>query len=120
MSIKGKGNNPNSKKALEIGKWKKGDSPNPAGRPKGSMSLKERMNKYLELDIKMKMPDGSIQDKSVLDGIILSLLSQAQKGNIKAIQEVFDRNFGKEPEVVNITHEDALKEMDKNEMHKND
>jgi hypothetical protein len=113
VKTKGKGTNPNSKAALEPTKWKKGFCPPGAGRPLGALSLKDRMRKYLELDIKMKMPDGSIQDKSVLDGIILSLLSQAQKGNIKAIQEVFDRNFGKEADVINITHEDALKELDK-------
>jgi len=106
---KGKGSNPNSIKALEPTMIKKGQSPSPlSGRPKGSHSLKERLQKYLDLDIKIKMPDGTVQDKSVLDGIILSLLSQAQKGNIRAIQEVFDRNFGKEAEVLNIKHEDAL------------
>jgi hypothetical protein len=106
---KGKGSNPNSVKALQPTMIKKGSSaPAGAGRPKGSHSLKERLQKYLDLDIKIKMPDGTIQDKSVLDGIILSLLSQAQKGNIRAIQEVFDRNFGKEADVLNIKHEDAL------------
>lgn len=107
----GKGSNPNSKKALEATKWKPGEAVPGAGRPKGSLSFKERLNKYLELDIKIKMPDGSIQDKSVLDGIILSLLSQAQKGNIIAIREVFDRGFGKEPENMNIIHENTLEHL---------
>jgi hypothetical protein len=107
---KGKGSAPNSKKNLELGKWLPGQSGNPAGKVKGTLNLKERLQTYLALDIKIKMPDGSIQDKSVLDGIVLSLLSQAQKGNIQAIREVFDRNFGKEADVLQIeSHEDRLK-----------
>ena len=93
---KGKGNNPNSKAALKS--YKKGVSGNPSGRPKGSLSLKERMAKFLEIDIQVKMPNGSIQSQTMMDSILLSLLAQAQKGNLVAIKEVLDRNFGKEPE----------------------
>jgi hypothetical protein len=107
-----RGRSPGSLAALKATQCKKGEHPPGAGRPKGSLSLKDRIHKYLDVDVKIKMPDGSIQDKSILEGIILSLLNQAQKGNIKAIQEVFDRGFGKEAEVVHIKHEDALKELE--------
>jgi hypothetical protein len=107
----GRGYAEGSLKALEPTKFKKGETIPGPGRPKGSLSLKDKMKQFLDLDVKIKMPDGTIQDKSVLESIILSLLSQAQKGNIRAIQEVLDRNFGKEPDVIEISHEDRLKEL---------
>jgi len=106
-----RGRSPGSLAALEPTKLKKGDRLPGAGRPHGSLSLKDKLKHYLELDVQVKMPDGSIQSKQVLDSIILSLLSQANKGNIKAIEQVLDRGFGKEAEVVITRHEDALKEL---------
>ena len=91
---------------------KKGEQPPGAGRKKGTLSLKERLNNFLELDIKIKMPGGKIEDREVLDGVIMSLLAQAQKGNVQAIKEVFDRGFGKEADVVMVRHEDALKVLE--------
>jgi hypothetical protein len=108
----GKGSHPNSKKALAQYMCKKGEQPPGAGRKKGTLSLKERLNKFLDLDVKIKMPSGKVEDREILDGIILSLLSQAQKGNVQAIREVFDRGFGKEADVVMVRHEDALKVLE--------
>ena len=90
----GKGRHPNSLKQLKTTPHKLGDPALPgAGRPKGSISLKERLQKYLDLDVKMKMPDGTIQSKTVMDSIVLALLAQAQKGNVLAIREVLDRYY---------------------------
>lgn len=102
MKGQGKGNNPNSKKALEATKWKKGEVVPGGGRPKGSLSLKERMAQFVEIPVKIKMPDGSITDQSILDSIIMSLLHQAQKGNMVAVKEVFDRFYGKETQPIDI------------------
>lgn len=113
MKGQGKGTHPNSKKALQLTQWKVGESGNPKGKPKGAMSLREHMKKFLDLNIQVKMPNGSIQDQTIMDSIILTLLSQAQKGNIIAIKEVLERNFGKEAEKIEvISHEDALKALD--------
>lgn len=108
----GKGNNPKSKEALERTKWKKGEKVRGAGRPIGSVSLKERMAKFLDLDIKVKMPNGTVQDQNIMDSIILSLISQAQKGNMIAIKEVLDRNYGKEPEKIQLEDKELRKTMD--------
>lgn len=110
----GKGQHPNSKKALIPTQTKKGGPTHPGvGRPKGSLSLKERMSKFLDLDVKVKMPNGSIKDQTVLDSIILSLLHQAQKGNIQAVKEVLERNFGKEDQGINVKSSfvDKLKDL---------
>jgi hypothetical protein len=113
VKTKGKGTNPNSLKALEPTKWKKGFKPEGAGRPKGALSLKDRMKRYLDLSVEVKLPDGTITDREVLDDIILSLFNEARKGNTKAIEQVLDRFYGKEPEKLEVTaHEDRLKFLD--------
>lgn len=98
-----KGVSPNSLKNLK--KFEKG---NPGGgRPKGSLSLKERMDKYIDLDTKVVMPDGTITDKSVMDSIVLALLSKARKGDVPAAKEILDRYYGKEAEKVELTGRDG-------------
>lgn len=100
-----KGQHPNSLKNLELGRFPPGNSL--GGRPKGALSLKERMAKFIDLQTKVKMPDGSVTDATVMESIILSLLAQAAKGNINAIKEVLDRNFGKEAQPVELTGRDG-------------
>lgn len=104
----GRGQHPNSKKALELGMFKKGQKP-PAtsGRPKGSLSFKERAQKFLDIETKYKMPDGSFTDQTLLDGAILSLIAQANKGNVPALKELLERVFGKEVEKVELTGSDG-------------
>lgn len=102
--IKGKGRHPNSLANL---KPLKPGHPPMGGRPKGALSLKERMAKFIDLNTKVKMPDGTITDATVMEGIILSLLAQASKGNIQAIKEVLDRNYGKEADKVELTGSDG-------------
>lgn len=102
--IKGKGRNPNSLKNLKP--FKPGHPPS-GGRPKGSLSFKERAQKFLEIETKYKMPNGTITDQTLLDGAILSLLAQANKGNVPALKELFERVFGKEVEKVELTGSDG-------------
>lgn len=105
-----RGAHPNSLKALEANKYKKGKKPT-GGRPKGSLSLKDRMRHYLELEVPVEIPNGTITDRTILDGIIIALFKQAAAGNVMAIKEVFDRHFGKEADTIMMKHEDALREM---------
>ncbi len=102
-----KGQHPNSLKALEATKWKKGVKPEGAGRPKGSISLKERMDRYIDLDTKVVMPDGTITDRSVMDSIVLALLGKARKGDVSAAKEILDRYYGKEASKLELTGSDG-------------
>lgn len=72
------------------------------GRPKGSIDFKKRMQKFLDLEVKIKLPDGRIEDKTVLDQIIMSLLAKAAKGNLIAIREVLDRVYGKADQKIEV------------------
>ena len=64
----------------------KGQTGNPNGRPP-DVDLKTLLSKY----------DGD------LDGVVAALVGQAKKGNIKAIQELFDRKFGKVPQNIGLS-----------------
>lgn len=104
--IKGKGRNPNSLKNLKP--YKPGHAVPPgAGRPKGSLSFKERAAKFLDLTQQVKMPGGGFQDQTLLDGAILSLIAQAHRGNVPALKELFERVFGKEVEKLELTGKDG-------------
>lgn len=109
----GRGRHPNSKKALEANQVKKGGAAKPgAGRPPGSLGLKERMAKFNQLNVSVDMPDGSITTQEMLDAIIFTLYVKAQKGDNVAIKEVLDRNFGKEPEKIEIDDKELRKSVE--------
>ncbi len=109
----GKGCHPNSKKALEATQVKKGGPAHPgAGRPRGSLSLKERMDKFATINIPVEMPDGTISNEEMLDAILFTLFLKAQKGDTQAIKEVLDRKFGKEPEKIEIDDKELRKSVE--------
>lgn len=78
-------------------KWKKGDlSPNPGGRPGGSLSSRTIIRKWLEAVEKAKNPlSGKDESLSQLDIITLKQLEKARKGDTKAFSELLDRMEGK-------------------------
>lgn len=101
-----KGKHPNSLKNLK--KFEAGHPPAPGcGRPLGAISLKERMDRYIDLPTKVVMPDGTVTDKSVMDSIVLATLAKARKGDIPATKEVFDRYYGKQTEKLEVTGKDG-------------
>lgn len=82
----------------EKGQFKPGQSGNPAGKPKGtkhlSTILKAMLNEEVEIDGKMIKFD---------QALIKRLLKKATEGDIKAIQEVFDRTEGKAKQEIDQT-----------------
>jgi|LakMenEpi03Aug12_release.lakeMendotaPanAssembly.Ray.scaffolds.fasta_scaffold1311400_2 hypothetical protein len=80
--------------------WKKGQCPNPKGRPKKCPELNELMALILSEE-----KDG----KSAAEAILMSMRSKATKGDIKAAEFLFSYAYGKptqkvemESEVMNI------------------
>jgi len=65
---------------------KPGETHNPNGRPKVLPELKEALR-----DILMQQIDG----KTKLEILLETLYKQANKGDVRAIQEVLDRFYGK-------------------------
>ena len=76
---------------------RKGDpSPNPAGKPKGSLSAKTIIRRWLEAEEKAQNPlNGSAELLSQMDLIKLAQLCKAKKGDTGAFNALLDRLEGK-------------------------
>ena len=87
--------------------FKPGQSGNPNGRPPGRLNSKTILNKYLHLVVEMKNPYTQQMEKiPISDAVGLSLISQALKGNVQAIKEIFDRTEGKSNQRVELANPD--------------
>lgn len=75
---------------------KGGPSPNPKGKPKGTLSAKTIIRKWLESHEKIKNPLTN-QDETVtiLDSMTLALIAKARKGDVAAFNALLDRTEGK-------------------------
>jgi hypothetical protein len=74
----------------------KGETANPNGRPKGSKNRSTILRKWLEAKEKIKNPiTGAEEQVTVEDAVILALISKARKGDVAAIREILDSNYGK-------------------------
>ncbi len=98
----GRGKHPNSKKNLQL--WQPGDVPNPAGKPKGAIDVKNRLIKMLENIAPDKIQNAKaitdfcegISKITNLDAVNARLLYCAiVLGEAWAVKEVFDRIAGK-------------------------
>jgi len=79
--------------------WKPGQSGNPTGRPKGSISLSARLKRILQLPVKV---NGSVlsADYLVADNLIDIAITAAQQGRFPFFKEIIDRVDGKVPDHV--------------------
>jgi len=98
-------------------KFKKGQSGNPKGRPKGSKSIRSIIKKYLEKEINHKNPlTGKDENLSVQDHMILTAIAKAISGDDRAREDVLNRLYGKPKEHINIkTEKDDMSEEEINE-----
>jgi len=83
--------------------WKKGESGNPAGRPKGSLSVYESLQKALERQ--WIVPDGEDKGeaKTYLDRLCRSMVDLAIAGSVPAAQWVGDRFEGRVTSKVEVS-----------------
>jgi hypothetical protein len=65
------------------GRFKKGVSGNPSGRPKGSCNLKTDLSKMLKKRVSVR-EDGEVRKISQQEALLLGLFKQALKGDAKA------------------------------------
>ena len=78
---------------IEPHKFKKGQSGNPKGRPK-LPDISEALKKVLNEE-----KDGI----KALDAVLKSLRNKAIKGDVRAIQELLDRAYGKSKQFIDHT-----------------
>ena len=77
-------------------RWKKGQSGNPAGRPKKLPELRELLANVL----------GDEKDgKTAAEAILMALRAKATKGDVRAAELLLDRAYGKSAVSVDLTGE---------------
>lgn len=78
---------------LEKGKWKKGQSGNPAGRPKKLPELRELLANVL----------GDSKDgKTAAEAILMALRTKAIRGDVRAAELLLDRAYGKPKQDIDV------------------
>lgn len=79
---------------IEPYKMKPGETLNPYGRPRGSKNLSTILREMLDEEVEVTI-DGKKEKRTFQDVIIRKLIKKANDGDMRAIQEIFDRTEGK-------------------------
>lgn len=91
-------------------KFPKGKSGNPAGKPKGTLSAKTIIRKWLESQEKIIHPITKQEIKvTVLDSITLAQIAKARKGDVNAFNALLDRLEGKPKQETTVKVNDLSK-----------
>ena len=84
--------------------WKKGQSGNPAGKPKGAQSNKTILKKFLAVKMQQKNPfTGEMEEMTVKELINLKQIANALEGDLATYKELADREEGKVTNNVDIS-----------------
>ena len=84
--------------------FKKGQSGNPKGRPKGARSRSTIVQQWLESSEVIINPlTGKNQRLQQSDIITLALIKKARKGDVQAFKELMDSGYGKTLTSVDVT-----------------
>lgn len=75
--------------------WNKGESGNPAGRPKGSKNRSTIARRWLEVNQNLKNPlTGENETMSQEDLMTLALIKKAREGDVNAYKALMDSGYG--------------------------
>ena len=76
-------------------RWKKGESGNPNGRPKGALNRSTIARKWLEVNQSLKNPlTGENETMSQEDLMTLALIKKAREGDVSAYKALMDSGYG--------------------------
>ncbi len=89
----------NKAEHLERFRWKKGESGNPSGRPKGSVSL--------EAELRRRLSDGE-EGERLVQGLISQAIRQALGGDFRFFNLILERLDGKVADKVHLQNEGPL------------
>lgn len=91
-------------KDIEPHKFKKGESGNPNGRPKGSKNRSTIARKWLEVNQKLKNPLTSEEETmSQEDLMTLALIKKAREGDVAAYKALLDSGYGMPTQQIETT-----------------
>jgi hypothetical protein len=81
--------------------YKKGQSGNPAGKPKGTLNRSTIIKRWLEAAEDVQNPiTGKNERLTQADIMTLALIKEARKGNVNAYKELMDSMFGTKPQTI--------------------
>jgi hypothetical protein len=84
--------------------FKKGQSGNPNGRPKGRRNRATLVREWLEVAQNVKNPlTGEMEQLEQQDLIVLALIKKARSGDVQAARELMDSAHGKVVQITDIT-----------------
>ena len=88
--------NPNpDQSGLEKGKWKPGQSGNPAGKPKGTKHLSTYIQEALtDENFELKLKDGSILKEMPIKAIIKTAVAKSVSGDTRAMEWLAKHGYG--------------------------
>lgn len=85
-------------------RWRKGQSGNPKGRPKGSRNRSTVAKQWLEVAQKIKNPiTGNDETLEQQDIMTLALIKKAREGDVSAYRELMDSAYGKAIQQTDVT-----------------
>ena len=79
----------------DLNQFKKGESGNPNGRPKGSKNRSTIARRWLEVNQNLKNPlTGDNENMSQEDLMTLALIKKAREGDVQAYRALMDSGYG--------------------------
>jgi len=88
--------------------FKKGQSGNPAGRPKGSKNRSTIARKWLEATEKSKNPiTGELEELTQEDIGTLALIKKMRQGDVRAYKELMDSLYGTAKDTIDLRTENV-------------
>lgn len=82
--------------------FKKGQSGNPKGRPKGSLNRSTIAKKWLEVLSQEELEDGQVKWLSNEEAMTLALIRKARNGDVNAYKALMDSAYGTAKDTVDI------------------
>ena len=82
--------------------FKKGQSGNPKGRPKGSLNRSTIAKKWLEVLSQEELEDGQVKWLSNDEAMTVSLIKKARNGDVNAYKALMDSAYGTAKDTVDI------------------
>ena len=100
------------KKPPKETQFKKGQTGNPNGRPKGVRNRATIARYWLDAESdEMNFITGVKERLSQADVIMLALIKKARKGDVAAIKEILDSGFGANKQIIENSHEITTKDI---------
>jgi len=89
--------------------FKKGQSGNPNGRPKGSLNRSTIARKWLDTNKNQVNPITNVEEQLTQEDLMtLALIKKANKGDVQAYKQLMDSAYGKATSSVDINSSEGI------------